>query len=210
MMAHPLAAELPELMIVANAVAVLPTSTDRLDGNTAATRGLAPPGLTAGSAKRAMIPKPSELLSMNHSAPSGPTVTSKGGKVRVIGYSVTLPPVVMRPIRNPVVLFCSVNHRAPSGPTVRPQGALLAEGVANSVMTPPVVMRPILPFKVSVNHSAPSGPATMVCGALLLAGGPSPLPVVPSGYKVMLPPVVIRPIWLPKFSVNHTPHPIPP
>ena len=36
-----------------------------------------------------------------------------------IGYAVTVPDVVIRPIELPVEL---VNHRAPSGPTVMPMG----------------------------------------------------------------------------------------
>src|SRR5579864_3983507 len=74
-----------------------------------------------------------------------------------MGYSVTVPEVVMRPMLLP---FSSVNQSAPSGPVVMPLG--LEEGVSTgySMITPAVVMRPILPTP-SVNQSAPSGPAVI-------------------------------------------------
>ena len=69
--------------------------------------------------------------SVNHSAPSGPAVISSGPLGFVgSGYSVIVPPVVIRPILWP---FSSVNHRAPSGPTVIPAGRLTGVGTGNSV-----------------------------------------------------------------------------
>jgi hypothetical protein len=55
-----------------------------------------------------------------------------------------------------------------------------------------VVMRPILPM-ISVNHSALSPLDVILVGSE---------PGVESGYSVMLPPEVIRPILLPSSSVN--------
>ncbi len=75
--AQPLKAEEPLLMIVAKAVAVLPTWTERLDGNTAATSGPVPP--VAPSDKR---PIALAALSVNQIAPSGPTVICFGTKGR--------------------------------------------------------------------------------------------------------------------------------
>ena len=54
------------------------------------------------------------------------------------------------------------------------------------IVVPEVVIRPILP--VSVNQSAPSGPETIPCGSV---------PGVGSGYSVITPDVVIRPMALP-------------
>jgi hypothetical protein len=63
------------------------------------------------------------LLSVNHSAPSGPAVMPYGPLLLVgIGNSVIVPAVVIRPI---LLLFNSVNHSAPSGPAVIIQGKLL-------------------------------------------------------------------------------------
>src|SRR5437588_6856768 len=109
-------------MIVANAVAVLPTCTERLDGNTAATSG----PVAVGVAMRAILLKPVELLlSVNHTAPSGPAVMPfwliVGAKF--VGKRVTLPEVVMRPIGwRPLIeaFVAAVNQSAPSAPvTIR-------------------------------------------------------------------------------------------
>jgi hypothetical protein len=70
-------------MIVAKAVAVLPTSTDRLDGNTAASSGL----VLAGGVIRPIL---LALVSANHNAPSGPATIPFGPLAGVgIGNSVT-------------------------------------------------------------------------------------------------------------------------
>jgi hypothetical protein len=65
-----------------------------------------------------------------------------------------------------------------------------------SVMTPVVVVRPMLFPRYSVNHSAPSGPAVIPEGKLFAVG---------TGYSVITPAVVMRPILLAEEnSVNHT------
>jgi hypothetical protein len=149
--AQPLNAEEPLLIIVANAVAVLPTCTDRLDGNTAATSEPVFPLVI-----RPMRPL---LGAVNQSAPSGPVaIASRCPQFpldKVQGYSVIEPAVVMRPI----LPISSVNHRAPSGPAAIPIGEELWEGSGNSLTTPDVVIRPMVPF--SVNQSAPSDPAAI-------------------------------------------------
>ena len=81
-------------MIVANAVAVLPIRTERLDGRTAATSAFVFPVV--------MRPILLPLNSVNQSAPSGPAVISNGSLFEVgTGYSVIVPEVVMRPILLP-------------------------------------------------------------------------------------------------------------
>src|SRR5580658_4583784 len=98
-------------------------------------------------AKLALRPRPqagarSTVLpshSVNHSAPSGPTVIPLGSLAAVgTGYSVNTPVVVMRAILLP---FHSVNHNAPSGPAVIPKG-WLGDGMGYSVIVPAMVMRP--------------------------------------------------------------------
>jgi hypothetical protein len=59
-----------------------------------------------------------------------------------MGYSETLPFVVMRPMLLPC---CSLNQKSPSGPLVMPPGAELAVGSRNSVKLPDTVTRPTLP-----------------------------------------------------------------
>jgi hypothetical protein len=66
-----------------------------------------------------------------------------------VGYSVKLPPVVIRPI---LLVAYSVNHKAPSEPAAMWCGPLFAVGVGYSVKLPPVVIRPILLVTYSVNH----------------------------------------------------------
>src|SRR6516162_7738458 len=119
-MTQPVAADEPLLMIVAKAVAVLPTCTERLAGNTADTNGLE----AAGTLMRPILPI--VVNSVNQTAPSGPAVIPSGplpGFGR--GNSVMAPVAVIRPIRFP---GNSVNHKAPSEPTAIPIGPLKALG----------------------------------------------------------------------------------
>ena len=62
---------------------------------------------------------------------------------RLAGFAVMTgaPGTEIRPM---LLALCSVNHIAPSGPAAMPEGALLAVGMVNSVMTPAVVILPIL------------------------------------------------------------------
>src|SRR5258708_32595645 len=70
------------------------------------------------------------LVSVNHSAPSGPLAMPVGSLFGVgIENSVSTPAVVIRPI---VLLTCSVNHSAPSGPAVMQQGTREDVGIWNS------------------------------------------------------------------------------
>src|SRR5262245_54492890 len=57
------------------------------------------------------------LLTVNHIAPSGPTVMYSAGSPFGIGYSVMTPAVVIRPMKPN-----SANQRAPSGPATIPKG----------------------------------------------------------------------------------------
>src|ERR1700722_7252958 len=98
--------------------------------------------------------------SVNHSAPSGPTVIPAGPALAAgIENSVTKPVVVMRLM----LLARSVNHSAPSGPVVIPRAVLPTVGIGNNSTAPAVVTRPIFApsTEVSVNHSAPSGPVVI-------------------------------------------------
>src|SRR5437762_2990517 len=94
---------------------------------------------------------PLELYSVNHRFPSGPAAMPEGKLEGVgTGYSVTTPPVVIRPMLLPAN---SVNHRLPSGPAVMSTGPPPA---GYSVMAPSVVIRPMLLPPYSVNHRFPS------------------------------------------------------
>src|SRR4051812_39198550 len=105
--------------------------------------------------------------SVNQRAPSWPAVISSGMLFGVgSGYSVTWPPVVIRPILLPLV---SVNHRLLSGPTAMPCG-LPPLGSGYSVNWPLVEMRAILLPSLSANQLAPSGPLTMSPGKLSAVG----------------------------------------
>ena len=109
-----------------------------------------------------------------------------------IGYSVTWPSMVMRPI---CPASYSLNQMSPSrttGESGRQPGVRPSE---NSVTSPLGVMRPTRLRWASENHTLPSGPATMPSG---------PAPGVGTGNSVMAPDVVIRPIRLPAFSQNHS------
>src|SRR6266851_49342 len=84
-----------------------------------------------------------------------------------IGYSVTTPAGVMRPMLLPVV---SANHKFPSGPSAMSPGALPVPGIGKSLDWPVMVMVPIRFAIGSVNHMLPSGPLMMPpvcapCGA---------------------------------------------
>src|SRR5258707_203738 len=112
-------------------------------------------------------------VSVNHKAPSGPTVMPLGTDVPGtavdtdgITYSLSVPVEVRRPI---LLLDCSVNHNAPSGPAVIPYGPEPVVGNENSEIVPDVVTRPILSAVNSVNHKAPSGPAVIPTGLLSVA-----------------------------------------
>src|SRR5580693_8058238 len=110
-----------------------------------------------------------------------------------MGYPVTNPPVVMRPI----LPMNSVNQSAPSGPATIPKGWLFC-GVGtgySAVTTPAVVMRPILLLEYSVNQSAPSDPVAIPA---------QPAAAVGTGYSVTTPAVEMRPILLAVYSVNQS------
>src|ERR1700683_3396887 len=102
-----------------------------------------------------------------------------------MGYPVTNPPVVMRPM----LPAYSVNHSAPSGPAVIPKGSLFwgVDTGNSAVTTPAVVMRPILLIEYSVNQRAPSDPVTIPA---------APAAAVGTGYSVTTPAVEMRPILL--------------
>ena len=101
-----------------------------------------------------------EPISANHRFPSGPGAIPCGRECPMgRSYSLTVPDVVIRPIRSGAGLsVSSVNHSFPSGPAVIATG-LLSEGTENSVTVPEVVIRPMWP--PSVNHRFPSGPVVM-------------------------------------------------
>src|SRR6266446_4144099 len=143
---------------------------------------------------------------VNHKAPSGPTVRPCVAACDPNGTlnSVATPSVEIRPSPS-----AFVNHSAPSGPAVIDAALMLLLsapdiGTSNSMMTPLVVIRPMIKSVVvlcpgegrfnSVNHNAPSGPA------VIFQGSPNP----ESGYSVIVPSVVIRPIALFEVSVNHS------
>src|SRR5437867_7646907 len=108
-----------------------------------------------------------------------------------IGYSVTSPSVVIRPIW---LASGSVNQSAPSGPVVIPMDLLeVNAGAGNSVTSPAIVIRAIL--SLALNQIAPSGP-TAIALALLFAVG--------SGYSMMSPSGVSRLTWLVRSWVDHT------
>jgi len=114
--AQPLKAEEPLLMIVAKAVAVLPSSTERLDGNTAETSAS---GTTAGGVIRPIL---LPFVSANHNPPSGPAAMPTGPLPAVgVGNSVIAPDIVIWPILLPLA---SVNHSAPSDPAAISAGKL--------------------------------------------------------------------------------------
>src|ERR1700694_464621 len=133
---------------------------------------------------RPILPWPS----LNQRAPSAPATIWKGGDVGT-WYSVSDPPVVIRPIRwPPACANCvSVDHSAPSGPAVIPSGVLDELDIASSVRWPSDVMRPIFPRwpPDSVNHTAPSGPLVMYWAAALGSG---------NGYSASRPAESARPL----------------
>src|SRR5215813_694015 len=97
-------------------------------------------------------------LSVNHRAPSGPSVIPEGSPDAVgTGYSVNTPEVVTRPILLPT---SSVNHNAPSGPDTIVVGELPEVGGTNVVATPDVVIR-VIPLPPA-NQRFPSGPVVML------------------------------------------------
>ena len=74
----------------------------------------------------AIVTRPSAfpLSSVNHNAPSGPTVMAlASGRPPGIANSVITPEVVIRPT---FAASLSVNQSAPSGPSTMPCGPLLA------------------------------------------------------------------------------------
>src|SRR5437660_704500 len=80
------------------------------------------------------------LSSVNQRFPSAPVAIPAGLLIGVaIGYSVTAPAIVIRPMRPAP----STNHIAPSGPAVMAVGALAPLGKGrNSLTVPAVVTRP--------------------------------------------------------------------
>ena len=120
--------------------------------------------------------------------------------------SVMLPAVVIRPIRLPPA---SVNQRLPSGPVVIAMGVgnwlVLAAGIANSwieLLGLLGLIRPIWLPRASVNQRLPSGPAVIPTGPVVVVLAALGEEGVGSANSVMMPAVVIRPIWLPSDSVN--------
>src|SRR6202034_4556549 len=80
------------------------------------------------------------------------------------------------------------------GPTPRPDGILPDVSVDHSAKRPLVVMLPTLLFQFSVIHRLPSGPGR-ICVRTLSGIG--------AGYwLVITPPVVMRTVWFPPFSLN--------
>src|SRR5439155_16724151 len=72
------------------------------------------------------------LVSVNHSAPSGPAVMPDGWlSVVRVGYSVIFPSAAMRPI---LLVPGSANHIAPSGPAAIPSGVAPAVGIVYSLI----------------------------------------------------------------------------
>src|SRR3954447_16311986 len=128
-------------------------------------------------------------VSTNHSAPSGPVVTSLTTAPDSSAVSVGAPPPGGR--RSSPEALPSPTHRAPSGPTVIDAGP--APGTLTKVVLPLVVMRPMRSLPKSVNQTAPSGPTTSDCGCE--AAG--------RAYSVTTPPVVIAPIAPLTCSANH-------
>jgi hypothetical protein len=123
------------------------------------------PGVVVGNSPvtaPAVVIRPILLgeVSVNHRFPSGPPAIEVGPLPEVVGNSVIMPAVVIRPILSAP----SVNHKFPSGPAAMPPTPALAVGTGNSVTTPAVVIRPMLFPWLSVNHRLPSGPATISCG----------------------------------------------
>ena len=137
-----------------------------------------------------MLPMELELLSVNQSAPSGPSVISRGPLLGGRGYSAKPSPPPTVAIVPIWFAHSSVNHSAPSGPGAIPDGQLEEVKVGYSVIAPEVVMTPMLLAPSSANHRLPSGPAVIAIGALFV--GRLLL------YSVIVPEVVIVPICGPQ------------
>ena len=78
-----------------------------------------------------MWPTRSTVVWVNQRLPSEPTTMNCGLPPAAAGNSVTVPPVVMRPI---FPTPNSVNQRFPSGPAVIPPGSLSAVVIGKSVI----------------------------------------------------------------------------
>src|SRR5580658_1521349 len=107
--------------------------------------------------------------SVNHNAPSGPTVMALAKLPPGTLYIENSPDVVMRPMMASLSALIAVNHSAPSGPAVMLNGTISDHGKGYSAMAPDVAIRPMV-FWLSccVNHSAPSGPLAIDHASLLL------------------------------------------
>ena len=106
--------------------------------------------------------------SVNHRAPSGPTVISAGWLPAVRRYSVKLPPVVTLPIKSPPR---SLNHRLPSGPATMYRGSI-PFGTTNVVIVPaPGFMRAIVRPPSLANQRLLSGPSVIPSGRSSAPGG---------------------------------------
>src|SRR5262249_4108001 len=123
--------------------------------------------------------------SVNHSAPSGPTVMPSGSLFAVgMGCSLMPPAGGARAV---FLVERSANHRAPSGPRVMSEGPLLAVGILRSVIeggscARAVVEQPSnIPAKkkvecfriVLIEHSKFPAPASRCCGRPMCLAQPS-------------------------------------
>src|SRR5215831_13162754 len=151
-----------------------------------------------------MLPGPfgkSELV--NHRAPPGPAAILVGAMIPAFVKTLTLPPVVIRPIeectkKSPLYVPSSANHNAPSGPAVMPSGPLTA-GLAKLDAAPLVVIRPMV-LLLLVNQRAPSGPAVMPAEWWIAA----PVKVVMVPLTDIRPMEPARPGMLTATLVNHS------
>ena len=138
--------------------------------------------------------RPSALVevSTNQMLPSGWVTVARGWLSWLgIGNSVTLPSMVMRPMRLPAA---SLNHSAPSRTEIDSGFAPGVMPSVNSVMRPSGVMRPMRLTSLSENQTLPSGPRMMPSGPAFGVG---------SANSVISPRGVMRPILLAAFSANH-------
>ena len=102
----------------------------------------------------AMRPILLAAFSVNHRAPSAPTVIPRSEALGVgTGNSTIVPSRAMRPKQLPPV---SANQMLPSEPHAIARGSLSRLGIGNSTTRPSSVIRPIRPPAASLNHSVSS------------------------------------------------------
>src|SRR5580692_1286453 len=137
-MAQPVAFVELALIIVANAVAVLVVTIERLDGNTAARSPVAIAGVVTCTTDWKSLP----ATATNHILPSAPGAMLTGSRLEAgVANSLSVPDVVIRPMKLPLP---SVNQIAPSGPAAMPTADWAWAEIVYSVNAPEVVTWPTL------------------------------------------------------------------